>query len=356
MFWGGAEQFVLNLSRRLADDGQSVIFVSRKSKVVAEHIAGVGDEHITLPMQNGANIFAIAALARHIKRLKPDVIHIHQFKELAAASLAVWLSRLFGNRKRPRIIVTRHLVRKDRRGFINELLYQCADRIVFVSEFARREFLSSNPPVDAAKTIVIRNAVPDASPTLMYPNIRDQFGINEDTPIILFCGRLCEEKGVHILMKACKVLHKHKFALVVVGTGDEAYTEKLHVAVETTHLRDKVFFYGFSDDVPAIMRQADIVVAPSVVSEAGSLVILEAMQAGVPVVTTDGGSQSEYISHGETGLLVPPSDYTALASALARLLDDKESRTQMAASTIKRYHTEFSYDSFYKKYFEIYGE
>lgn len=355
--FGGGERFVCDLARRQIADGRRVVFISRKSEVLRSHTAEFGMPHRELPLRGAADIVSAIKIARMIARERPSVIHLHHFKDAFTAILAGRLSRLFGCKAAPRIIVTRHLVRKGKGGPFYRFIYRNISRIVFVSELSRRAFLSSRPPVDTGKTKVIRNTVPDFDPAAVAASdLRTKFGIDPEIPLLLFCGRLCEEKGVDILLDACTRLAKRSSALVIVGTGDAQYIKKLQLTVKSTGLDKKVFFYGFSDAVPALMRQADIMAIPSTAPEAGSLVLLEAMQAGCAVVATDGGSQREFIDHQADGLLVPPSDAEALAEALAQLLDDKESRLRTGRAAAAKFSDKFSYETFFARYLEIYGD
>jgi glycosyltransferase involved in cell wall biosynthesis len=97
-----------------------------------------------------------------------------------------------------------------------------------------------------------------------------------------------------------------------------------------------------NDEVLALYAGADVVAVPSVIPDAFSRVILEAMAAGRPVVGTDVGGTPELIQDGETGLLVPRHDPAALAAALERLLDDPALAARLGAAARRRVETRFS--------------
>lgn len=353
--WGGGEKFVCDISRELAAAGCRTVLISRRSKVLRDCTAAMKMPHAELPMCGAADLFSAAKIARMAVRERPQIIHIHQFKDAFTVILAAKLCRLFSGFS-PRIVVTRHLVRKGKGGIFHRWIYRHVDRIVFVSEFSRREFLSSNPPVDTAKTVVIRNAVPDADPAQTAPDIRKRFGLDADTPLILFCGRICREKGCDVLLKASTHLGGRKFAVVLVGTGDEGYVGSLKAMAEALNIGSNVFFYGFSDAVPALLRQADIAAAPSVASEAGGpFSTMEAMQAGVAAISSDNGAQPEFTDNGVDGLLIPPADEQALADAIIRLLDDAALRQRMGRAAEEKYRRELSYQTFFRNYLELYN-
>ena len=129
--WGGGEQFVYDLSRRLMADGRRVVLVSRPSAVIGQRVAALGAPFHTLPMKGVADMLSALMLAHLIVKYRPATIHVHHFKDAFTAVYARLLCRAFGFR--PRIVLTRHLVKPGKRGWIYRWLYGQIDRIAFVS-------------------------------------------------------------------------------------------------------------------------------------------------------------------------------------------------------------------------------
>ena len=353
--WGGGEQFVADLSRRLMTDGRSVVLVARRSQAIAEHTADIDAPLHRLPLKGVADLFSAVRLACLMVRYRPDVVHVHHFKDAFTALYARALSRVFG--VRPRIVLTRHLVRPAKLGRLHRWMYRSVDRFAFVSELARKAFFSSEPTLDRNRTTVVPNSSPDARREGEAPDLRKTYGIAPGTPVLLFCGRLVAEKGCDVLLRACARFGEGRdYALFFAGSGDsgDTYVVSLHEAAARLGLC--VGFLGFVKNAGALLAQADICVQPSVVAEAGSLTVIEAMQVGCAVIASDNGSQPEYVEDGRTGLLVPPGDEEALAAALARLLDDAELRRTMGEAARRRFDEEFSYERFYAKYLALYDE
>lgn len=355
--WGGGEQFVYDLSRRLMADGRRVVLVSRPSAVIGQRVAALGAPFHTLPMKGVADMLSALMLAHLIVKYRPATIHVHHFKDAFTAVYARLLCRAFGFR--PRIVLTRHLVRRGKRGWIYRWLYGQIDRIAFVSELARREFLAGKPAVNPSKLCVIPNSVPEIGEKPLaeeLPDLRRQYGIASNVPLLLFCGRLVPEKGCDVLLEACARLKTLPFALVLAGTGEKNFEKRLHDMAAEQELLGKVFFAGFVRGANRLLSQADISVSPSVCSEAGSLTVLEAMQAGCAQVASDNGSQPEFIDNGTTGLLVPPADEERLAEALRRLLADNDLRRRMGRAAKECFDRHFSYERFYVRYLELYEQ
>jgi glycosyltransferase involved in cell wall biosynthesis len=133
----------------------------------------------------------------------------------------------------------------------------------------------------------------------------------------LFLGRLYSEKGVDILVEAWREVHAR---LLVVGDGPET-SELRRVAPAGVEFKGQVP----ARDVPNILSSARALVLPSLSYEGSPRSLLEAFAAGVPVLVSSMGALPEHVQPEVSGLVVPPDDPAALASAIERLTDDKES-------------------------------
>jgi glycosyltransferase involved in cell wall biosynthesis len=117
--------------------------------------------------------------------------------------------------------------------------------------------------------------------------------------------------------------------------GDGPLFASLRTAVVQAGLHERIMLLGARDDATELMAAADLLVLPSW-REGLPNVVLEAMQAGCPVVATRVGGIPEAVDDGATGLLVPRDDDAALAAALARLEGDPALRARLAAAAAER--------------------
>jgi glycosyltransferase involved in cell wall biosynthesis len=154
---------------------------------------------------------------------------------------------------------------------------------------------------------------------------RQQLGIASDSQIVLYVGRFDPRKGVETLVKACANL-SDSFQLYLVGGSREDgadFQEQLRIEalVNELGLEAVTVFTGRISQalLPAYYAAGDICVVPSYYEPFG-LVAIEAMAAGTPVIASNVGGLQHTVVHGETGLLVPPRDSTALAIAIHDLL------------------------------------
>jgi glycosyltransferase involved in cell wall biosynthesis len=141
-------------------------------------------------------------------------------------------------------------------------------------------------------------------------------------PLIGVFSRLCPWKGQHIVLRALHQLPGVR--LVIAGSalfGEDAYAASLRSLVSKLKLSDRVTFLGQRSDISQLMEAVDVVVHPSVLPEAFGLTLVEAMGVGTPVVATTAGASEELLGAGEAGILVPPGDERAIASAVRKILD-----------------------------------
>lgn len=177
-------------------------------------------------------------------------------------------------------------------------------------------------------------------------------------PLILFSGRLIEEKGVADLISAFAKLADDAGRLVIIGEG--ADRSKFEAQAAQLGVAQRIEFAGWRsrEELANYMAVADMFVGPSKPLngwvEAQGLVFAEAMAAGLPVVATRCGGIPDMIIDGETGLLVEPGDVDALASAMTRILCDAKLRASCVAQARSRYDAEFSPEVVTQKLLGVY--
>lgn len=350
--WGGGEQYVYELSGKLIENEYNVYLISRNSKEIRDKTRVLDRPLVNLPLKGCFDLFSAFQIKRIIEKYDIDTIHTHQFKDTFLAIFA----RIF-SKKKVRIIFTRHLVKKAKKNFLYSFLYRETDQIIFISHLAKNEFLSSKPSIDPQKITVIHNSiVPQTLTDHKNPNLRDTYFIKPETTILAFTGRLVPEKGVEVLIEAIQRIQEIDFILFVVGKGDSRYEQELKDTVSAYGLSDKVVFTGFIDTISSFISQTDIGVLPSVCREAFGLAVIEFMQAGKAVITTDNGAQKEFITHNYDGILIPPSDSTSLASALRSLIQDQDMRIRLGRNATEKITRELSYETFFQKILHVYNE
>lgn len=153
---------------------------------------------------------------------------------------------------------------------------------------------------------------------------------------VLAVGRLSAAKGIDVLLNACRLLMDHGIAIECSIAGSGPLEPELRAMSARLGLDDAVSFLGYVEhsEMPALHQKADVFVVPSVIGPAGARdglpnVLLEAMASGLPCVASDIASIPEVIRDDHSGLLVPPADPVALATALERLVTDEGLRVRL---------------------------
>ena len=345
--WGGGEQYVYDICRHLAADGHDVTIIHKPIPVLRDKLSQL---NIPLHEMSLGGILDLES-ARRLSRLiasGSSILHVHNFKD---AFTAAYARKISGN-PLVRIVLTRHLVRPGKRSFMYRWLYRQLDRIIFVSKLAQDRFLEGMPQSVRDKSTVLHNSItiPDS---ITAPDLRKQLELPADSTILMYHGRIEQEKGIDILVKAFAAVRADNLHLVLVGTGSQEYSQSLNESIQNQGLHDRVHFTGFRSDIIACIQEAGLGVIPSIVAEACPLSCMEYMSQGKCVITTCNGGQAEYIRDGVTGILVPPADTQALADAITRAVTTHEADT-IGQAAARWFSTNLSYDVFYSRLTDIY--
>jgi glycosyltransferase involved in cell wall biosynthesis len=199
---------------------------------------------------------------------------------------------------------------------------------------------------------------PNGIPNKNIDKKSKETGNSYDVPKILFLSNLIESKGVFVLLEACSIL-KQKGILFhcdfVGGEGDVSVSQfneqvqKYGIADEVEYLGKK---YGIEKEI--IFSEADIFVFPTYYpNECFPLVVLEAMQFELPVISTTEGGIRDMVDEGKTGFLLDKKDPNLLAELIIQLIDNNELRRKMGKVGREKYMREFTIDKFERKMVEI---
>jgi len=350
---GGIETVVEQLCRGLVRQGARVTAVvsNDSPETVDEEIDGV--RVLRLARRAVINSQPLnLALIRTLHALRCDVVHVHTPNPLGA------LAVLAAGRKEP-VVVTHHsdIVRQRILGrpatAAHALLYRRAAAVVAATpkhiEYSSVLNLFQNRcrvihfPIDAE---------PYANAVARWDERLPQAWQAE--PLVLFVGRLVYYKGLNVLLKAMSLTVRGRLAIVGVGP----LQEQLENDARNLGLSDRVAFLGALSEtrLRALYKCARFLALPSVApSEAFGMVQLEAMAASRPVISTDLKSGVPYVNqHEKTGLVVPPQDAHALASAMKLLLDDEEYANRLGEYAYRRVLAEFHVDRVVDAHLRLY--
>ncbi len=339
----------------------------RGDRAAQQKITDAGLVFHTIPLRRGSlNPFkefgVILAVRRLLQRLDPAVMHCVGTKPVVYGGL---LTRLFGG-PTPVYAVTglgtvfmgrgkRHRLRQGlmRAGFLNAFRTPGC-QIIFQNPVDEEVFFDSGVLKDGQFHMI---GGVGANLERFHPRLHDTSPTRPLT--IMLAARLIEAKGIRYFVEAARRLKaKHeRLRFVLVGHNDpESPTDIGHAEIEGWQQDGLVEWWGHVDDMPATFAQADIFCLPSHYREGVPKVLLEAAAMGLPIVTTDMPGCRDVVIDGESGLLVPPRDESALTQALERLIADAPFRANAASAARALAENRFSESDFVAKSLEIYGK
>lgn len=336
---------LLNQLERIRSEGYDVVGVSAAGPDVAE-VEARGIPHFAVPMTRRftplADLRALIALTRLMRRERFDVVHTHTPKAGLLGQLAARISGV------PVVVNTLHgfyfhegTKPVPRRFYIwmERIAAKCSDTILSQNKedmttavaegIAAPELLKwLGNGIDVAR--FDRRRLSDSK----LRALRRDVGLDEGVPVVGFVGRLVEEKGILDLLEAGKKVSAEvpNVHFLIVGPYDEEKPDALRPEVaERYGVADRCRFLGMRHDMPELYALMDVLVLPSY-REGFPRAPMEAAAMGVPAVVTDIRGCREAVQHGENGLLFPTGDVDALAAALIELLRDGDRRARMGVT------------------------
>ncbi|MGQ9707256.1 MAG: glycosyltransferase family 4 protein [bacterium] len=181
-----------------------------------------------------------------------------------------------------------------------------------------------------------------------------------DEKQLLFVGRLVERKGVRYLIEAAATISRqHKIRVNIVGTGP--LLPELKQLTHELHLDDTIIFHGqvSAEELQTHYQNCDVFVLPAVIDSKGDteglgVVIIEAMTHKKPVVASGVGGVTDLVINEKTGLLVPPQDSAALASAISRILAEPGFALRLGQAGYEHVQTNYSWQAIIDRLCELY--
>ena len=353
-FVGGPEKQILNHALSVDRDRFEVILGSysegKPENPLLKEAQAKNLPIFQIDSKSSFNPGQIFQLRRFMKAQGIELLCTHGYK---SNLIGFWAAR---GTKIPQIAFVRGWTGEDWKvkiyDWLDRLWIRWADRIVCVSEAKMRELLKLKVPAD--KITVIYNAFPLQNLRVEVNfDLRKKFNLPADSKIIASFGRLSPEKGQRYLVLAAEELIKRGLNLKILIFGDGKEKNALQNLIDELKIGRDVILPGFVENPLDYMRQADLIVNPSL-TEGLPNVILEALALKRLVVATSVGGTPEIIEDGRTGFLVPPHNPEALADKIQFALENRAKAGHLAEAGYKLVQTKFSLQSQTEKLQNLY--
>ena len=312
--WQGGEQQAFYLAQGLRQRGHRSVIVARKDGAFAKRMHQQYFQVHTF-RRRGRGPDALWTIRRLVRALRPDILHAHDGHALSAAGIAtLGLSR-------PLCIASRRVVFPIR----SPAKYcHLADGVIAISGAVMNACRTAGIP-EGMLRLVHSGVDPERAGSGNRERGRRALNLSEEDVLLLTIASLTACKGhAHLLDALPKVFRQFpKARLALVGQGE--LRQKLHDHAVRIGIADRVQFLGYRNDIPDLLCAADLFVMPSV-QEGLCTSLLDAMLAGVPVVTTSAGGIVDIVgfesTDGPYGYVVSPGKSSELCSAITNALTD----------------------------------
>lgn len=359
---GGAESLAAVFARTIARDPRIDAHVACLKRLGGNPLEPLlwraGVPVTPLDARHLRDVSAFRRFLDLIRAIEPDVIHAHLTYASIFGALA---SRLTSTP----FVTTLHVPPSDAPFLSRERMRErlaCAllsrhGTTVAVSQ-AQRDMYVKRGLIDPERIVVVHNGIEtDAFAAADRPRqvaLRERFGLPAEALVLTSVAVLRDDtKGIHLLLEAARdVLAGVPVRLLIAGDGPAR--PGLERRARELGLQDVVLWLGQRDDVATILAGSDLFVLPTL-SDQFPTVLLEAMAAGLPVISTSVGGVPEIVSHESTGLLVPAGDVAALAGAIERLVSDAALRRRLGEAGRERVQARFSATQWVNRLYDLYA-
>lgn len=361
---GGTARHLADVGCGLAGAGFSVeaIVSLRRAEGFepkAERLRAAGVSLVEVPMARevspAGDAGALWRLVRQLRRSRPDVVHTHSSKAGVLGRAAAALAGV------PVIIHSPHAFAFQMRSARpKRILYLALERLagrrtnclVAVSQ-AEAGLAVGAKVMPKSRVVVIENGVDPAEAASAEEGAaaRRALGIGPAEPVVLFVGRLVEQKAPEVFVRAALAVRQAWPEAVFLLAGEGPLRPALEGEIRRASAERSIRLLGYRDDAARLYAGAEVFVLPSR-WEGFSYTVLEAMAAGVPVVAGRLPCMREAV--GECGILVPTDDPQALADAVLSLLAGRESARRLGAAGRERVRTLFTLERQVARLGELY--
>lgn len=350
----GTEKYVENLIR-IGRGRINPFFAYNIEGELSQKMKEASVPGLQLEMGWRSAFFAAKKLAAFCRENEVEVIHAQYPRE----NIIALLSKRYCNR--PKVVLTNHLTL--RLGGLSGFVWRALNRhftpknhcIIAVCNEGRDIMINNG--VLPERIRVIFNGIEPAKQRLKSDAARKELGLSEDCFVMTILARFAPEKGLGFLLDSLTELKQktdRPFCCLICGDG-ELFGE-ISARVFETGLQNECRLLGFRKDTREILLGSDIYLCTSSCNEAMSFAILEAMNAGLPLVVTDVGGNRDLAETGIVcGFVSAYGDTDSFSSNIKRLMEDTALKEQLSAATAEKIEKYFDLNKLADDVFAAYN-
>ncbi|MEM7784097.1 MAG: glycosyltransferase family 4 protein [Planctomycetota bacterium] len=339
----GALTYCKFLATQLAQQGHDVTILAREGSWISQHVPpGV---NLQIATMNRSPVELIR-WSQWVRQERFDVIHTHMSR---AGSFGVLMKMLTGIP----VVATAHTNSIQVHWPFNDAILANSRS---TENYYRKQRLIFKNRIRTCYCFTDLQRFDEVTPRDLY-TVRNELRIKHHHFVVGVVGEVIPRKGQKYLIEAIPELIKQIPGLKIVFIGrfhrQEDYVQQLRrTQIENGTFR-RVKWIGYRNNVPDFLKAMDVCVVPSLKEPLG-LAALEGLAAGIPVVASDVGGLQEIIDHRTTGLLVPPGDSRALATAIIDVKNDAKLRDRLVANGKQWVETRFNPTSLTNEVVDVY--
>jgi glycosyltransferase involved in cell wall biosynthesis len=317
---GGQEIRTLAETRWLIDHGWRTLIVCQPDSPLLAEARASSIPVEAVRMGRATDIGAIVKLRRLMREHSVSLVHTH-------SSVDSWLGGVAAKSLGRPVVRSRHVSIPIRRR--RALVYRLADRIITSGEGVRAMVIGAGIAPERVVSIPAGVDTERFHPGVLGTPVRNELGLT-GVPLVGLVANVRGSKGHNVFLEAARAVLAAAPDTRFLIVGDGVGLDEVRHRAREMGLDAHVHLTGFRRDIPEVMAALDVLVLPSIRSEATPQVIPQALAVGTPVVASTVGGSPELIRDGENGRLVPPADPAALADAILALLREPERARAMA--------------------------
>jgi len=336
--FGGGEIWMLTAMTELRNRGHQIGLICRPGTELENRCKKLDFPMFAIPMRGDFDPVTIYKFYKVFKRFNADVLLTNMDKELRLTGLA----KLF---IRDTVLIPRRGIDYPLKNhFIYRKSYKkWADGIIANSKSTKQSILKNAPWLNPEKIKVIYNGIDPNRFNLKSDSLRKKLGFSPDDFVFGFVGQLDERKGLRALLPAFAQVLKDKSNIYLLLVGEGMLKQEIEEFISQYKLEKYIHLLGFQENIPEFMANINTLVLPSL-WEGFGIVLIEAMAAKKPVISTQTSNIPEIVEDGIVGKLVEPQNVDELANALLEFVSNPQKVEKMGIAGREMVEKKFTLD------------